>query len=45
MTEKTYYTKGTHHLSMDVSNLPKGIYILSIKGGATVREEQIVIAE
>jgi hypothetical protein len=44
-TEKTYYTKGTHHLSMDVSDLPGGVYILSVKGGATLREEQILIAE
>lgn len=44
-TEKPYFIKGTHHISMDVSDLPKGVYILSVKGGATLREERIVLAE
>lgn len=42
--ENAYYAKGTHQITMDVSDLPKGVYILSLKGGATIREERIVIA-
>ncbi|MBP6532950.1 MAG: T9SS type A sorting domain-containing protein [Bacteroidia bacterium] len=41
--EIAFYSKGTHNLSIDVSELPKGVYIVSLQGGATIREERIVI--
>lgn len=44
-SENVHYTTGEHHLSMDVSDLPKGIYMLSIQSGNTTREERISITE